>query len=123
MGRTGLLVWLLLADPRRLTTLFEEAAQHRRPSEPEDPLQPRPHQRMEDLAKRLERQPVAHHVFDDRRSRPVAEPVGVLPETIGTAYLLVHEFGGWLPTRDSCPPAQRNPEEAEPVVDNCPLPH
>src|SRR3712207_1704684 len=78
---------------------------------------------MEDLAKRLERQPVAHHVFDDRRSRPVAEPVGVLPETIGAANLLVNESGGWLPTRDSCPPAQRNPEEAEPVVDNCPFPH
>src|SRR5918997_876497 len=78
---------------------------------------------MEDLAKRRERYPVAHHVFDDRRSPTVSEAVGVLPDAIGPVQLLVHEPGRWLPTCDARLLAQRNPEQAEPVVDQDPFSH
>ena len=40
----------------------------------------------------------------------------MLPEPIGTTYLLVHEAGGWLPARDTRLPAQRNPEQPKFVV-------
>ncbi len=72
---------------------------------------------MEDIAKRRKRQPIAHNVFDDRRFTIVVEPVCVPPEAIGTVQLLVYELDRWLPVRDTRLPAQRNPEQAKPIVD------
>src|SRR5918994_2968817 len=95
----------------------QEAVSHRRSSKPEDPLELEPYQRMEELAERSHRQFLAHNVFDGRRAAFLAEQVGMLPDTVGTALLLVHEPERRLPARDARPPAQRNSEQAEPVVD------
>ncbi len=40
----------------------------------------------------------------------------MLPELIGTTYLLVHEAAWWLPAQDTRLPAQRNPEQPEFIV-------
>src|SRR5215207_2407848 len=84
---------------------------------PEDPPQLEAHQRMEEFADRHERQPVVHGVFDDGPFPTIVKSVGVSPESVGTTYLLVYESDRWLPVRDTCPPAQPNPEQAEPIVD------
>jgi hypothetical protein len=42
--------------------------------------------------------------------------VGVLPKSVGTTQLLIHEPLGWLPAYDACLPAQRDSEYPEPVV-------
>jgi len=78
---------------------------------------------MEDIAKRRERQPIVHGVFDDCRFLSAVEPVGVSPETIRATHLLVHEPVGWLPVHDACLPAQRNTEKAQSVVDCGPFFH
>jgi hypothetical protein len=62
---------------------------------------------MDDLTERLERQPVVHHVFDDGCVVVFVESVGVNPEVIGTAQLLVYEPEGRPPVRDARPPKQR----------------
>jgi len=72
---------------------------------------------VEDVAEGRNWQPVAHNVFDDRRLPAVVEPVGMLPDAIWTVHLLVYEPDGRLPAGDARLPAQRNPEQAEPVVD------
>ena len=46
---------------------------------------------MKDIAKQPKRQSVAHEVFDDRRFTTIVEAVGVPPEAIGAAQLLVYE--------------------------------
>src|SRR5215216_1632728 len=76
---------------------------------------------MEGLAKRCKRQSVVYDVIDGRRCPTVVEPVDMPPDAIGTAQLLVHESDGRLPVCDTRLPAQRNPEQAEPVVDQGPL--
>jgi hypothetical protein len=50
----------------------------------EDPLQLSSHQRMEEIAKWPERQPVVHHVLDDCRLPCVVEAMGVSPKAIRT---------------------------------------
>src|SRR5215218_6173448 len=72
---------------------------------------------MEDIAERPKRQSVAHNIFDDRRFTTIVEPVGVPPDAIGTTQLLVYESDGRPPMRDTRLPAQRDPEQAKPVVD------
>src|SRR5215211_8950905 len=78
---------------------------------------------MEDVAEGRKWQPVAHTVFDDRRLSAVVESVGMLPDAIWTVHLLVYEPDGRLPARDARLPAQRNPEQTEPVVDQGPFLH
>src|SRR3712207_3281334 len=78
---------------------------------------------MAEIAERPERESVTHDVFDDRSSSTVVESVGVPPGATGAVQLLVYEPGGRLPARDTRPPAQRNPEQAEPVVDQGSLSH
>src|SRR5215212_681688 len=79
----------------------QKACSDRRSPEPEDTLELEPHRRMEDLAKQRERHPVAHHVFYYRHPSPtVAEAVGVLPDAIGAAQLLVHKPDRRLPAGD-----------------------
>src|SRR5215208_1044032 len=75
----------------------EEGVSHRRSPKLEDPLKLQSHQRMEDLAERGHRQFVAHNVFDGCRSAIVAEPMGMLPDVVGTAQLLVHKPDRRLP--------------------------
>src|SRR5918997_4436168 len=72
---------------------------------------------MEDIAKRPKRQSVAHDIFDDRRFTSIVESVGVPPDAIGPTQLLIYESDGRPPVRDTRPPAQRDPEQAKPVVD------
>src|SRR5215211_2713879 len=90
---------------------------------PEDPPQLQAHQRMEEIAERYERQPVVYGIFDDGSLAAITKPVGVPPESVGSTHLLVHEPDRWLPIRDTRQPAQRNPEQAQPVVDEGPLLH
>ena len=101
----------------------EEAAAYRPLPKPEDPPQLQAHQRMEEIAQRPERQPVLHGVLDDSPFFSIVKPVGVPPEPVGTAHLLVHEPVGWLPVHDACLPAQRNTEKAQSVVDCGPFFH
>ncbi len=61
---------------------------------------------MEEIAERPERQPVVHGVLDDGPFTTVVKPVGMPPEPLGAAHLLVHEPVGRLPTCDARPPAQ-----------------
>src|SRR5215204_3837418 len=89
----------------------------------EDPLQLSSHQRMEEIAKRPERQPVVHHVLDDCRLPCVVEAMGVSPKAIRTECLLVYESDGWLPVQDTGLPAQRHAEQAQPVIDEGTLLH
>src|SRR5919112_2844248 len=49
--------------------------------------------------------------------------MGMNPEAIGTAQLLVYELTGRSPVRDARPPTQRDPEQAELVVDQGPFSH
>jgi hypothetical protein len=78
---------------------------------------------VEDLTERPERQSVVHDVFDDCRVAVLVEPMGVNPEAIGTAQLLVYELTGRSPARDVCPPTQRDSEQAQLVVDQGPFSH
>ena len=106
------------AIPKLLSIVrFEEAAAYRPLPKPEDPPQLQAHQRMEEIAQRPERQPVLYGVLDDSPFFSIVKPVGVPLESVGIAHLLVHEPGRWLPIHDTRPPAQRNREQAEPVVD------
>jgi hypothetical protein len=75
---------------------------------------------MEEIAERAERQPVVYGVFDNGPFPTIVKAVGVPPEPVGAAHLLVHEPDRWLPFRDTRQPAQRNPEQAQPVVDERP---
>jgi len=67
---------------------------------------------MKDIAEQPKRQSVAHNVLDDRRFTTIVELVGVPPEAVGAAQLLVYEPDRWLPVCDTRLPAQRNPEQA-----------
>ena len=61
-----------------------EERSYRRLPIAEDPLQLSSHQRMEEIAKRPERQPVVHHVLDDCRLSCVVEAMGVSLKAIRT---------------------------------------
>src|ERR671932_621610 len=79
---------------------------------------------MDELTERPQRQAVAHHVFGDRRFTPfVVEPVSVPPKAIGTYQLLVYKLDGRPPARDVRLPTQRDPKQAQPVVDYGPTSH
>src|SRR5215218_58777 len=79
---------------------------------------------MDDFTERPQRQPVAHHVFGDRRfTAVVVEPVSVPPKAIGTNQLLVYKLDGRPPARDARLPTQRDPKQAQPVVDYGPILH
>src|SRR5215207_1521758 len=78
---------------------------------------------MEDLTESPKPQSVVYDVFDDSRVTILVEPVGVNPEAIGALQLLVYEPDGRLPVRYARPPAQREPEQAEPIVDQGPFSH
>ena len=72
---------------------------------------------MEEITERPERQLVLHGVLDNGPFFSIVKPVGVPPEPVGTTHLLVYESGRWHPFRDTRPPAQRDREQAEPVID------
>src|ERR687898_3661063 len=76
---------------------------------------------MKEIAQRRKRQPVVHSVFDDGSFPTIVKSVGVSPESVGTTHLLVYEPDRWLPIRDTRLPAQPNPEQAEPIVDQSSL--
>jgi hypothetical protein len=78
---------------------------------------------MKDIAKQPKRQSVAHNIFDDRRFTTIVESMGVPPEAIGAAQLLVYELNRWVPACDTRLPAQRNPKQAKFVVNQGPFLH
>ena len=98
----------------------EEATYCRLPK-PEDPPQLQAHQRIEVIAERHEWQLVVYGVLDEGSFATLVKPVGVPPESIGATHLLVHEPKGRIPVRNARPPAERNPEQPQRVVDRDPF--
>ena len=72
---------------------------------------------MSDQAKRTKGQAIFHDVAHQRALGNVFEGVRVVPETVRSAYLLVHEHVVCLKTLNSRAPVHGHAKEADSIVD------
>jgi hypothetical protein len=84
--------------------------------EAKDPPELSFHQRMEELPRRPEGQPIEDFIPDCGHSAFLPETVGVNPHCVRTLDLFVHEAVGRIPEGDPRSPREREPEEAEPII-------
>src|SRR5215210_3065326 len=90
----------------------------------EDALEVARHERPpRQLAQGPERQRVVHHVPNERAVAVRLEAVRVVPQPVGAAQLDVDEAPPWLPHLDARQPANRQPVQPQPVLDQGARPH
>jgi hypothetical protein len=81
----------------------------------------KPDERIGHFSQGPERQAVLHLILNEGSALLLLEAMGVDPELVGTAELLIPELPGWVPVGDPALPADGKATQPQLILEECPL--